>query len=148
MFFLTALLIIVNGLENKTFLSTSVLGSQCPSAINSFTVNGFTATPWPPTSGSTVTCTMTGVFTNSATVSSVAYIITNYGTDINENNYPLQKKTYSKNQAATFHFLIQIPALSNQLAWGNYEIDLGLVTDKNIQINCWALTFSIVYGSQ
>ena len=144
MLFLSLLFIFTKGLEDQSFLGTQIIGSQCsnPSVVNTFTVTGFTASPWPPTSGSTIACVMTGTFTNSVTVSSLTYSISNKSTlFFYYNQIHLQQQTYSKGQTATLQFNVQVPPLPSASSSGNYRINLELVTSKNVKIVCWGIPF-------
>ena len=96
------------GLEDQTFLGTQIIGGVCSGsnslAASSFTVTGFTSS-YCHHKVASLTFAMTGTFTNSVTVTSIAYTMTDYGIVFYNGALPIQPKTYSKDNLLHSIFL-------------------------------------------
>ena len=147
MLFLPLLFISTSGLEEKQLYSAQTLGNQCsvpdPDSLNTFTVTGFTASQWPPVSLSSIDCSITGTFTDSATVSFVIYDTVDNDKKFITKNYRFDKTTFSAGQTATFEFPLMIPDLSDVSLPNKIEISIELVSDNHDKLCCWGLSFDI-----
>ena len=131
------LLICLMGLasSNVALLNT---GQYCGSTSTyTYSVSGVTITPWPPTSGSTLSVTINGAFTSDTFLFGIEIdiMINNQesgGSFVNENG------PFNKGQSQAFKFTTPAGTAS-----GSYKVSFQLITTYSTPAACWQISYQL-----
>lgn len=117
-----------------TFTLQDPVGTKCPS-LSVFPVTTCNVTPFPPTSGQSVSVSITGIFTTSTKVSQIRYSL--QGEQMWNYQYQSINQSYSSNSQQTFTYPLQIPQSHD-----SWLVQITVIGSDSLSVlGCWEFAF-------
>ncbi|CAG9330744.1 unnamed protein product [Blepharisma stoltei] len=114
-------------------------GSNCDQSLQTYNVNKFVVTPWPPSKNEWLNLSMNGTMTAPVTLKGMGIFVTFNGLNFYQETIP-EDGSYNAGQYYALAFKAYLPSIAPN---GKYGVDVKMVSTTGAFLNCWGVTFTL-----